>query len=259
MVVPSAASSGRLRRPDGHELAYDLLPAKAGSPAPGVVFLHGLASDRRGTKAEALMKHCQDRGYGFLAFDMFGHGEATGRLEEAGPGRWRDDALAAIDALTKGPQIVIGSSMGGWIMLLAALARPQRLAGLIGIAAAPDFTEDLVWAQFSPDQQNELLTKGVVTVPSDYGEPPMPYSRHLLEDGRAHLLLRAPMSIACPVRLLHGQQDVSVPWQTSLKIAEKIVSPDVVTIFVKDGDHRLSRPQDIALLCQTLDNLMPAS
>lgn len=246
--------TGRLRRPDGHELGYDLLPPAVANTAPGVVFLHGLGSDRRGTKVEALAKHCAARGHGFLRFDMYGHGESTGRFEDAGPGRWREDALALVDQLTHGPQVLIGSSMGAWVALLAARAVPQRVAGLILIAAAPDFTEDL-WRELLPAQQSQVLQGNVIETPTEYGGPPFRFAKHLFDDGRAHLLLRQPIAITCPVRLLHGQQDASVPWRRSLEIAEKLVSPDVVTIFVKDGDHRLSRPADIALLCRTVDEL----
>jgi pimeloyl-ACP methyl ester carboxylesterase len=161
-----------------------------------------------------------------------------------------------LDKLTVGPQVVVGSSMGGWIMLLLALARPARIAGLIGIAAAPDFTEDLVWHELSAAQRTQMMTDGVVEIPSDYDGPPMRLSRHLIEDGRANQILGRPIDIGCPVRLLHGQRDASVPWQRSLLIAERLTSPDVTTILVKDGDHRLSRPQDLALLIQTLDEMI---
>ena len=239
---------------DGDFLAYDAWPGTY--PGPGVVFLHGLASDRSGTKAEALADHCRSKGYGFVRFDMYGHGRSSGRFEDGGPSRWRDDTVSVLDRLTAGPQILVGSSMGGWVMLLAALARPARVAALVGIAPAPDFTEDLMWAQFTPSQRKAIASPGFIDLPSEYEQPPMRIGRHLVEDGRANGLLAAPIALTCPVRLLHGQQDTSVPWQRSLTLAERLTSQDVRTILVKDGDHRLSRPQDLRLLCDTLDDLM---
>ena len=246
------ANTGRLTGPDGHEIAYDqLAPTRDG--VPGVIFLHGLASDRNGNKAQALLAHCAARGYGFLRFDMYGHGQSTGRFEDAGPSRWRDDALLVLDRLTKGPQVLVGSSMGGWVMLLAALARPSRMAALVGIAPAPDFTEDLMWRELSEPQRAAILKDGHVDVPGDYGNPPLRIGRHLIDDGRANMLLGKPIALSCPVRLIHGQNDTSVPWQHSLKIAERVTGGDVRVTFLKDGDHRLSRPHDLAAICALVD------
>ena len=253
---PMVVSTGRLRGPDGHELAYDQIAPRAAFKGPGVVFLHGLGSDRKGNKVLALIEHCLRKGYGFLAIEMYGHGESTGRFEDGGPGRWRDDAVLALDKLTQGPQVIVGSSMGGWIMLLAALARPERTAGLIGIAAAPDFTEDLLWDELSDAQRATMMSVGFVERPSDDGGPPMRLSRHLVEDGRKNLILGGPLAIACPVSLLHGQRDDSVPWQRALDIAARVTSEDVRVHIVKDGEHRLSRPQDLALLMAEVDRLV---
>lgn len=244
--------SGFLKRPDGNTIAYDLVPGAG----PTVVFLHGLNSDRRGTKAAALAHHCAERRSGFVAFDMFGHGQSSGAFEAGSISRWVDDTLAVIDALAEGPLILVGSSMGGFVMVRAALARPARLAGLIGVAAAPDFTEDLIWAGLSPAQRAALAREGAVEMPSEYAEQPYRISRLLIEDGRRNLVLRAPIPISCPVRLLHGQNDASVPWQVSLTLAEKISGGDVETILIKDGDHRLSRPGDLARLTAVLDDLI---
>ncbi|HYI73281.1 MAG TPA: alpha/beta hydrolase, partial [Skermanella sp.] len=159
------------------------------------------------------------------------------------------------DQTTSGPQIVVGSSMGGWMMLLTALARPDRVAGLVGIAAAPDFTEDLIWSTLDEADRTTLMETGVLMQPSDYGEP-YPYTRHLIEDGRKHLLLRQTIPLTCPVRLLHGMRDADVPWRTSQRIAERLAGEDVRITLVKDGDHRLSREQDIALLCRTVAELL---
>ncbi len=244
-----------LTRPDGSTLAYDRVPA-TGTAKAGVVFLHGLMSDRGGTKAAVLSEHCRAKGYGFVRFDMFGHGASSGRFEDGTISRWTDDAVAVLDHLTTGPQILIGSSMGGWVMLRTALARSNRIAGLIGLAAGPDFTEDLMWADFTDAERATLQNKGVVNVQSDYDPRPYPISRGLIEDGRQNLVLRGPIAIDCPVRLLHGQNDTGVPWETSLKIAEKISGPDVEVLLIKDGDHRLSRPQDLKRLCAVLDDMM---
>jgi pimeloyl-ACP methyl ester carboxylesterase len=220
-----------------------------------VVFLPGFRSDMTGEKASMLAAFCADRGQALLRFDYSGHGTSGGRFEDGTIDRWRDDALAAIDRQSDGPLILVGSSMGGWIALLAALARRDRTAGLIGIAPAPDFTEALMWQAMTPEERATLMRDGVLHVPSQYGEP-YPITRALIEDGCNHLLLSAPIVLDCPVRLLHGQRDPDVPWETSLHIAERLTGPDVLVTLVKDGDHRLSRPEDLALLRRTLAALL---
>jgi pimeloyl-ACP methyl ester carboxylesterase len=241
-----------LNRPDGATLAYERL---AGAK-PGVVFLHGLMSDRGGTKAQWLAAHCKTNGYAFVRFDMFGHGASSGRFEDGGISRWTQDALAVLDDLTEGPQILIGSSMGGWVMLQAAKARPARIKGLIGIAASADFTKELMWDQFSDEQRRVITSTGVLEVPSEYNEAPYRISRHLIEDGGRNLLLGGPIAVRCPVRLLQGQRDTAVPWQRALRLAEKIASDDVELLLIKDGDHRLSRPRDLVHLTNALDDLV---
>ncbi len=244
-------STGRLDRGDGVELAW----ARHEGRGPTVVFLPGFRSDMTGEKASALAGFCAARGQAMLRFDYSGHGASGGRFEDGTIGRWTDDALAVIDRQSDGRLILVGSSMGGWIALLAALARPHRLAGLIGIAAAPDFTERLMWQAMTAEERATLLRDGVLRVPSRYGEA-YPITLALIEDGRSHLLLDRPMALDCPVRLLHGQDDPDVPWETALRIAERLTSGDVQVILVKDGDHRLSRPQDLALLRRTLAALL---
>ena len=249
-----ASDAEILKRGDGATLAFDrIVAARPGTP--GVIFLHGLMSDRAGSKALALSEHCQAQGFGFVRFDMFGHGASSGRFEDGTISRWTGDAVTVLDDLTEGPQVLIGSSMGAWVMVKTALARPERITGLIGIAPAPDFTEG-IWADLSPPQRARLTDKGIVDVHSDYDTRPYPISRGLIEDGRANLVLAAPISITCPVRLLHGQKDTGVPWQTSLRLAEKIAGDDVQVVLIKDGDHRLSRPQDLRRLCAVLDDLI---
>ena len=238
---------GRLDRGDGVELAWVRHPGSGAT----VVFLPGFRSDMTGDKATALAALCAERGHAMLRFDYSGHGASGGRFEDGTIGRWTDDALTVIDRLTEGPLVLVGSSMGGWIALLVALARPDRAVALIGIAAAPDFTEALMWQAMTAEQRTTLMRDGVVNRPSQYGEP-YPITRGLIEDGRTRLLLIAPIALDCPVRLLHGQDDPDVPWELSLRIAERVTGPDVQVILVKDGDHRLSRPQDLALLRRTL-------
>ena len=242
---------GRWERAGQPPLAYARLPGRA----PTVVFLPGFASDMEGEKARMLASVCAVRGQAMLRFDYSGHGASGGRFEEGTIGRWRDDALAMIDAQSDGPLVLVGSSMGGWIALLVALARPSRLAGLIGIAAAPDFTEELIWASLPFAAREALMHTGKILAPSAYG-PPYPITRALIEEGRQHLLLAGPIAITSPVRLLHGQADPDVPWAISLRLAEQIAGEDVVVTLVKDGDHRLSRPADLALLRQTLFALL---
>jgi pimeloyl-ACP methyl ester carboxylesterase len=244
---------GILSRPDGATISYRRLQGKK----PGVVFLHGYHSDMTGGKALALEALCRDHGHAFLRFDGFGHGQSSGDVMHGTLGRWAEDAVAVIDALTEGPVVLVGSSLGGWVALLAALERRERVAGLVGIAAAPDFTEDLMWQEFSFEQRRELMEKGEISLPNDY-EPENPWRVHraLIEDGRNHLLLRDTVNLACPVRLIHGQQDADVPWRTSLQLADCLASEDVEVTLVKDGDHRLSRDQDIDRLRRVVSGLL---
>ena len=241
-----------ISHPDGATVAYE---QQAGA-APGVIFLHGLMSDRGGTKARALAEHCAAKGYGYVRFDMFGHGDSSGRFEDGGVGRWTEDALAVLDRVTMGPQILVGSSMGGWVTVRTAMARPHRIAGVVGIAPAPDFTEDQMWPGFSPEQRAQIMSAGVIEIPSDYNDGPYRISRHLIEDGREHLVLQGDIPITCPVRLIHGQRDESVPWQRSLMLAEKITGKDVDVHLIKNGDHRLSSPQELNRICEAVDELV---
>jgi pimeloyl-ACP methyl ester carboxylesterase len=241
-----------LARTGADRLAYN----RSAGTAPGVVFLHGLMSDRGGNKAMALEAHCTAKGYAFVRFDMYGHGASSGRFEDGSVSRWTEDAVAVLDQLSEGTQILVGSSMGGWVMLRAALARPRRVAGLVGIAIGPDFTEELMWAKFTPEQRRQLTDAGVVELPSEYGDGPYRISRHLIEDGRRNLLLGGDIAVDCPVRLIQGQQDTAVPWRTSVRVAEKLKSQDVEVHLIKDGDHRLSRPSDLAHICALVDDVV---
>jgi len=240
---------------DGTRIGYRQTPGRA----PGVIFLGGFMSNMSGGKAIALENACRSRGQAFLRFDYSGHGASSGRFEDGTIGRWRDEALAVLDELTTGTQILVGSSMGAWIMLLIALARPERIAGLLGVACAADFIEDLFWHHLDPATRETLQRDGVIYMPSDYDATPYPITLHLIEEAREHLLLRgARLPIQCPVRLLHGMRDASVPWQTSIKVAERLASEDVRVLLLKDGEHRLSRESDLNLLVEWLAELIAA-
>lgn len=256
---PIATPSGESRqqpqivaREDGATIAYHRLAGKS----PGIVFLGGFMSDMTGTKATALEAFCRARGQAFLRFDYFGHGASSGGFADATIGRWRDDCLCVLDRLTEGPQVLVGSSMGGWLMLLAALARPARVAALVGIAAAPDATEDLIWRRLSPAQQEAMRRDGSIIVPSEYDPAGYVLTHRLIEEGRSHLVLGGSLDLTCPVRLIHGMRDPDVPWPTSLRLAERLAGADVTMTLVKDGDHRLSSEADLARLRQILGNLL---
>jgi pimeloyl-ACP methyl ester carboxylesterase len=240
-----------LDRGDGVTLAY----AHTAGRSPTAVFLPGFMSDMTGDKALAVASWCAAHGHGCLRLDYSGHGSSGGRFEDGTIGRWTQDALAVIDHAVAGPIVLVGSSMGGWIALNVALARPERVVGLVGVAAAPDFTELLMWPAFSAAQREAILTHGVLRLPSQYGGEQI-ISRALIEDGRLHLRLGGTIALHCPVRLLHGQRDPDVPWQISLQLAAQLAGDDVRVILVKDGNHRLSRPADIDLLCETVGALL---
>ncbi|HMR32176.1 MAG TPA: alpha/beta hydrolase [Geminicoccaceae bacterium] len=222
---------------------------------PAVMFLPGLRSDMDGAKATALAAHCATTGRGFLSLDYRGHGRSSGRFEDGCIGDWLADALAVLDHSAEPSVVLVGSSMGGWLMLLMALARPDKTKGLVGVAAAPDFTEDLMIGRATPAELDELARYGVLHVPSIYGEP-LPVTRRLIEEGRKHLLLRAPIPVACPVHLLHGQLDPDVSWTTALRLAARLESPAVTVELVGDGDHRLSRELDLRRISAAVDRLV---
>jgi pimeloyl-ACP methyl ester carboxylesterase len=207
-----------------------------------------------GTKATYLAATLPRHGLGFARFDNFGHGASGGRFEDGTMTRWVDVATGLIDRAIPGPLILVGSSIGGWVAVRLALARPARVAGLVGIAAAPDCTEDLMWSGMDMAQRIALVRHGVVEAPSEYG-PPMALSRALIEDGRRHLVLRGPLALACPLRLLHGMADPDVPWLASQRLAAVAASTDVRVTLIKDGDHRLSRPSDLALIAAAVLDL----
>lgn len=241
----------RLSRPDGNYLAY----AKTEGRAPTVVFLGGFRSDMTGTKAMALEAWARRAGHAYLRFDYLGHGQSSGRFEDGTIGRWLDDSLAALDSLTTGKLVLVGSSMGGWLSLLTARARPERLTGLVLIAAAPDFTERMLLKDLSAEDRRKLERDGRLERPSQYSPEPSVFTWKLIEEGRHHLLLDKKLALPCPVRLLHGQNDPDVPWEYSLQIARHVEAPEVITTLIKGGDHRLSTPADIDRLVATVEEL----
>jgi pimeloyl-ACP methyl ester carboxylesterase len=243
-------TSGFLPRPDGEQLAW----RRVAGAGPTVVWLSGYRSDMTGTKAEALADWAKAKRRGYLRFDYFGHGESSGDFMRGTITRWREDALAVIDEMTEGPLVLVGSSMGGWIACLAALARPERTHAMVLIAPAPDFTTKLMPSRFPPEAHAAIRDAGVWMQPSEYGDP-NPITRTLLEDGARWSILDSAVPIEAPVRILQGGEDPDVPWRHALELAQAIKSPDVVFSLIKDGDHRLSRPQDITRLVWELSSL----
>ncbi|MCU0826107.1 MAG: alpha/beta hydrolase [Tabrizicola sp.] len=241
-----------LTTPQGRHIAYHQTPGKG----PGVVFLGGFRSDMTGAKALHLEAWAQATGHAFLRFDYSGHGQSHGSFVDGSISDWRDDAAAVIDTLTEGPQVLVGSSMGGWIALLLTRDMPERVAALIGIAAAPDFTERMWEAEFSPAQRAELLAEGVFLRPSAYAAEPYPITLRLIEDGRRNLVLQSPLILPVPVRLLQGTVDVDVPPQVALMLLDHAQGPDIRLTMVKGADHRFSSPDCLALLTETIDSLL---
>ena len=234
----------------GRRLAYRHRQGRG----PTLLFLPGYMSDMDGSKATALDAWAEAQGRAMLRFDYAGCGLSDGDFEAQSLADWRDDVLAMIDQVAQGPVVLVGSSMGGWLMLLAALARPNRVKGLVGIAPAPDFTS---WG-FSEEQKRIILADGRLEEPSAYSDQPYVTTRILWESGEKLRLLGGSIDLHCPVRLLHGQADADVPWSISLQLTERLRSADVQATFIKDGDHRLSREQDIALLIRVVDALLEA-
>lgn len=233
-----------LTTPQGRKIAYHQTPGVA----PGVVFLGGYKSDMTGTKALALQAWAEANGRAFLRFDYSGHGQSSGAFEDGGIGDWSQDAMAVLAALTTGPQVLVGSSMGGWIALLVARAMPDRVAGLVGIAAAPDFTQDLMWMQYSDAQKDQLEALGWIEELSDYSDQPNKITLRFLDDGARHLVLRDPLALPFPVRLLQGTADTDVPVSVALRLLDHATGPDIRLTLVKGADHRFSTPDCLALM-----------
>ena len=221
--------------------------------APGLFWLGGFKSDMKGTKADALDRWAGDHGRACVRFDYSGHGESGGDFADGTIGRWLEESAAVFERFAKGPHVLIGSSMGGWLALLLVRELKKRktdgsVAGLVLIAPAVDFTEELMWKKFSPEVKRQIETEGAWQRPSQYSEAPYPITRGLIEEGRNHLLLGGLIETGCPVRILQGVQDPDVPWQHAVELSSRLARDDVVLTLVKDGDHRLSRPEDIERL-----------
>ncbi|MCZ6764550.1 MAG: alpha/beta hydrolase [Alphaproteobacteria bacterium] len=220
-----------------------------------MVFLPGFKSDMDGAKAIAVDRLARERGQACLRLDYAGHGRSGGAHEDGTISSWTQDTLAVIDQVTQGPLILVGSSMGGWIMTLVALARPGRIAGLVGIAAAPDFTDALVWDLFDAEQQAEIERQGYIDIPSEYSDEPLRITVALIEDGRRNFVLGGEIGLEMPVRLFHGLADTDVPWSHSKDLADRISGDEVRLTLIKSGGHRLSRNEDIALITAAVREL----
>lgn len=255
MTVPGAETLTQIDVA-GRAIAVRAIPGQG----PGVVWLGGFKSDMMGGKAQALAEWASRRGQAYVRFDYSGHGESAGRFEDGTISQWLEDARAVFEAKTRGPQILVGSSMGGWMALLLARALAAggggRLAGLVLIAPAPDFTETLMWERFAPEVRAQLLSTGRFERPSDYSDEPYVITRALIEDGRRHLILGQPFSVGCPVRILQGALDTDVPWQHAMSLVSCLAEDDVVFTLVKDGDHRLSRPEDLERMIGAVEGLL---
>lgn len=251
-AAPALTPTTRFLRDDGSSIAYAYSP---GDP-PTVVFLGGYASDMSGTKATFLEARSRSREQAFLRFDYQGHGESSGSFADGSIGLWSQDARELIENVSSGPLVLVGSSMGAWIMLKVAVALKSRVAALMGIASAPDFSEDLILPALSKAQRQALEREGLIRLPSRYSDEPQVVTRHFIEEGRRHLLLRSEIDLVCPVRLIHGLEDPDVPWQISLKLAGALRSEDVQLTLIKQGDHRLSTPRDLAIIDRALESLI---
>ncbi len=241
-----------LQTKEGHTLAYHHTKGNG----THLMFLSGFRSDMQGTKALALEAYAKAKGLAFTRFDYSGHGESTGIFEEGTIGSWTRDALTIFDTIAADKTILIGSSMGGWIMLLLALQRKAHIAALVGIAPAPDFTERLMWQQATAEQQQTLITSGHIEMPNEYSDTPYSIAYQLISESRPHLLLDKPITLHHPVRLIHGMQDKDVPCSFSLELAEKLTSEDVELTFIKEAGHRLSEPSQIKTITRKLDQLL---
>ena len=241
----------QLTTDSGRTLAYENVAGKG----PGIVFLSGLKSDMEGSKAVHLEAWARARGLAFLRFDYSGHGQSSGRFEEGCIGDWAADAAQVISSLTTGKQVLVGSSMGGWISLILATVLKEKIAGIVGIAAAPDFTEDGFWAGFNDNQRAELAKNGQISLPSNYDEPYI-ITEHLITDGRDHLVLRRPLALGFPTRFLQGTDDTSVSLSVAMRIMEHATGSDIRLNVVKGADHRFSTPECLALIEDAIEQVL---
>ena len=251
-----------MRAPEFLELSADrrlayhrLAPAGEGEGLPGIVFLGGFVSEMTGTKATWIEDWARERGRGFLRFDYRGHGASSGAFADGAIGDWADDAAAIVEQRTEGPQILVGSSMGGWIALLLARRMPERIAGIVGIAAAPDFMEDSIWEGLSVEERMELMREGFVQMDSDYDDEGYIVTRRMVEEARRHLVLREPLRCPFPVRLLHGTADTDVEVGVGLRLLEHMECPDARLTLVKGADHRFSGEAELKLIGESIEQV----
>lgn len=242
----------QLTTQQGRRIAYHFTKGQG----PTVVFLGGFKSDMTGTKAIYLQEWAETTGRSFLRFDYSGHGVSSGDFLDGAIGDWFEDASALIEAVTSGPLVLVGSSMGGWISLLVARAIPARIAGLVGIAAAPDFTEDSMWADFTDVQRTEIMDKGQIGLPSEYADSPYIITRRLIEEGRNRLVLRTPLPLNFPTRLLQGTDDIDVPPAVALRLLDHAQGPDIRLTLVKGADHRFSSPACLSLITDAIADVL---
>lgn len=239
---------------DNQYIAYHKSEGKENKPT--VIFLSGFMSDMEGIKAKSLEKFCKEKGYGFIRFDYLGHGKSSGNFTDGTITIWKNNVLAVMDGLTKGDVVLVGSSMGGWLMILAALERKDRVVGLVGISSAPDFTEELIWDWMSDAEKKELVEKGQFMLRSKYSEEPYPITKKLIEDGRKNIILNKKIEIDCPVRLLHAMEDNDVPNQLSITLGQQVTSDNMCVNLVARGDHKMSSDENIELICETLGEMI---
>lgn len=237
-----------LKREGKPSLAY---VSSAGDKSPTVMFLGGFRSDMEGTKATFLESKCIEAGHPFIRFDYSGHGVSEGKFEDGCIGDWAEDALAILDELTDEPVVLVGSSMGGWISLLLALKRPDRIHAIVGLAAAPDFTK-IMEEKMTSEQREELENKGFFALDNEYSDEPYVITKKLIDDGKEQCLLHSDINIKCPVRLIQGKKDTDVEWRTAEVIQDKLITNDVDVILLDDADHRLSAPEELDVLRQTV-------
>jgi pimeloyl-ACP methyl ester carboxylesterase len=239
-----------LPRQDGERIAYRRTEGRG----PGILWLGGFHSDMNGIKAQAMAEWAQRSGRALVRFDYFGHGASSGEFQNGTISRWRDDAVAVLDALTEGPQVLVGSSMGGWIAMLLAQARPERIAAMVLVAPAPDFTEDLMWSKMPPDVRRQIAESGRWQYQPE-GAEGYPITRALIEDGRTNLVLTKPLALDAPVRILHGEADNDVPWRQGLRLME-VLTGDITFTLVKGADHRMSSAANLLLIERTVEGVL---
>lgn len=245
-----------LKRKDKPDLAYRKTDAKAPDGKPTVIFCGGFRSDMEGTKAVFLETLCTRHDMPFIRFDYSGHGSSGGAFEEGTIGQWKDDTLAIVDKIASGPVILVGSSMGGWISFLAAEERPDRVAGLVGLAAAPDFTREMYNENFTEEMRDELMRTGRTHMPNDYSDAPYVITKSLIDDGDSHCFLDRGMTLNCPYILIQGKKDRDVPWQVAARLSDAVSAPFKDVVYLDHADHRLSAPEELDVLAGVLRTIL---